>query len=398
MNKIVIKKKEDMNQKVFQQTNDHAPIQNKNELLCQIDSQWSQRNNNQKKSEKDFQIIEQCLGSGAYGSVSLVRDINSRIYYARKTISKSKLKTQESLDNLKREILIQKKLCHPNILKLCYCYEDQMSVFLILEYAELGSLFQLIKRKQRLQEREAYQYFSQLLAGLEYMHKMKIVHRDLKPENLLITKSGDLKIGDFGWATQMPNYHKAFCGTTEYMSPEMIQSQTTDYKSDLWSLGVLLYEMVQGKTPFQGMTFLEKSQKILSRRQLEYEYDVSEECKSLINSLLQYRIPCRPTIDQIKNHQWMLSQGQDRKGSIRSSSMISVKSTHYTSEVLESQSKILDSHFGQKSSIQEWEAMKFRSLQFQFQRQQDQQQSQGSCCQNNGFLTKALIALGCINR
>ena len=84
------------------------------------------------------------------------------------------------------------------------------------------------------------------------MHKMKIVHRDLKvyigyikqPENLLITKSGELKIGDFGWATQMPNYHKAFCGTTDYMSPEMIKSQTTDYKSDIWSLGVLLFEMV----------------------------------------------------------------------------------------------------------------------------------------------------------
>ncbi|CAD8197430.1 unnamed protein product [Paramecium pentaurelia] len=397
MNKIVIKKKEDMNQKVFQQLNDQVPTQYKNQLLCQIDPQGSQRDNNYQKSEKDFQIIEQCLGSGAYGSVQLVRDVNSRIYYARKAISKSKLKAQESIENLKREISIQKKLCHPNILKLCYCYEDQLSVLLILEYAELGSLFSLIKRKSRLQEREAYQYFSQLLSGLEYMHKMNIVHRDIKPENLLITKSGELKIGDFGWATQMPNYHKAFCGTIEYMSPEMIQSQITDYKTDIWSLGVLLYEMVQGKTPFQGMTFLEKSQKILSRKEVEFEIDVSDECKSLIKSLLQHSIHCRPSIDKIKNHQWILSQGQDRKGSIRSSSMISIKSTHYTSEVLESQSKIYNPQFGQKSSIQEWEAMKFRSLQFQFQRQQDQQQPQNNY-QNKGFLTKALIALGCINR
>ncbi|CAD8185797.1 unnamed protein product [Paramecium octaurelia] len=397
MNKFVIKKKEDMNQKVFHQLNAHVPNQQKNDLLFQIDPQACQRDNNSRKSEKDFQIIEQCLGSGAYGSVQLVRDVNSRIYYARKTISKSKLKAQESIDNLKREVLIQKKLCHPNILKLCYCYEDSSNVFLILEYAELGSLFSLIKRKQRLQEREAYVFFSQLLSGLEYMHKMQIVHRDLKPENLLITKSGDLKIGDFGWATQMPNYHKAFCGTTEYMSPEMIQSQTTDYKTDIWSLGVLLYEMVQGKPPFQGTTFMEKSQKILSRSQVEFEFDVSDECKSLINSLLQHTIHCRPSIDKIKNHQWMLSQGQDRKGSLRSSSMISIKSTHYTSEVLESQSKINNLQFGQKSSIQEWEAMKFRSLQFQFQRQQDQQPPQNNY-QNIGFLTKALIALGCINR
>ncbi|CAD8120487.1 unnamed protein product [Paramecium sonneborni] len=389
-----------MNSKVFQQLKDQVAIQNKNELLCQIDPQWGKRENNQKKSEKDFHIIEQCLGQGAYGSVQLVRDVNSRIYYARKAISKSQLVTQGSIDNLKREIQIQKSLCHPNILKLCYCYEDSMSVLLILEYAELGSLFQLIKRRQRIQEREANQYFQQLLAGLEYMHRMKIVHRDLKPENILITKSGDLKIGDFGWATQMPNYHKAFCGTTEYMSPEMIQSQITDYKSDIWSLGVLLYEMVQGKTPFQGMTFIEKSQKILSRKKLEFEFDVSDECKQLINSLLQHNIHNRPSIEQIKNHQWMLFQGQDRKSSIRSSSMISMKSTHYTSEVLESQSKIFDFQFGQKSSIQEWEAMKFRSQQFQFQRQQDhqQQQQQQNNYQNKGFLTKALIVLGCIKR
>lgn len=108
----------------------------------------------------------------------------------------------------------------------------------------------------------------------------------------------------------MTNLKRAFCGTIEYMAPEMIRSQTTNYKLDIWCLGVLLYEMVQGRPPFTGKNDQEKCNAILSGKALKYDEAISEECRSLITTILQQNPFGRPTISQIFSHQWMTQQSR----------------------------------------------------------------------------------------
>lgn len=130
------------------------------------------------------------------------------------------------MDNLKREIKIQKKLSHPHTIKLYHFFEDKENVYLILEYAENGSLFSHLRKKQKFSENEAFIYFFQTLLGIDYLHKKNIIHRDLKPENLLINNEGNIKLCDFGWSAEVSllEKRKTFCGTIDYMAPEMIKN------------------------------------------------------------------------------------------------------------------------------------------------------------------------------
>mmetsp|Transcript_7471 Transcript_7471/g.10407 ORF Transcript_7471/g.10407 Transcript_7471/m.10407 type:complete len:125 (-) Transcript_7471:1027-1401(-) len=107
-----------------------------------------------------------------------------------------------SVENLKREIKIQKKLQHPHITKLHHYFEDKENVYLILEYAENGSLFNFLRKKKRFVENESFVYFFQTCLGIDYLHKKNIIHRDLKPENLLLDKEGNVKLCDFGWSAE----------------------------------------------------------------------------------------------------------------------------------------------------------------------------------------------------
>jgi serine/threonine protein kinase len=151
-----------------------------------------------------------------------------------------------------REVELHKRLKHDNIVKLYTSFEDEQYVYLVLEYADKGNLFFYI-RKRSLKEAEAYHYFRQTCAGIKYLHDNGLIHRDIKPENLLL--SGEdvhtLKICDFGWcAEQGDEGRSTFCGTLEYMAPEMLSNAPHDKSLDLWSLGILLYELVHKKAPF----------------------------------------------------------------------------------------------------------------------------------------------------
>ncbi|CAD8101088.1 unnamed protein product [Paramecium primaurelia] len=344
----------------------------------------------QKKSHSDFQPMQQTLGQGSFGWVTLVKEIKTGKLFAMKAMKKEELFKYCTVDNLKREIKIQRKLHHPNIIKLDSYFEDKTNVYLILEYAEEGSLFKKIKKQRRLSEDEAFHYLYQTCLGIEYLHKMKIIHRDIKPENLLLDTKGNIKICDFGWSTEMDNLKKAFCGTIEYMAPEMIKSQSTNYKLDIWCLGVLLYEMVQGKPPFTGKNDQEKCVAILSGQQLKYEEFVSEDCKSLIAMILQPNPFNRPSIQGILNHKWMLSKQKQQsindQLNSRSISMLMDEFGHYSP--LKSCPTVVSER---KTNNKEWEEMKQRSQHFVFHQPQPEQPEQT-------FLRRVLISLGCINR
>ncbi|CAD8121638.1 unnamed protein product [Paramecium sonneborni] len=345
-----------------------------------------------KKCLNDFQAMQQTLGQGSFGWVTLVKEISTGKLLAMKAMKKAELFKYCRVDNLKREIKIQRKLNHPNIIKLDSYFEDKTNVYLVLEYAEGGSLFKQIKKQRHLSEDEASNYLYQTCLGIDYLHKQKIIHRDIKPENLLLDNKGNIKICDFGWSTEMGNLKKAFCGTIEYMAPEMIKSQSTNYKLDIWCLGVLLYEMVQGKPPFTGRNDQEKCNAILSGCPLKYDEYVSEDCKSLIAMILQQNPFNRPSIQTILNHRWMQSKMKQQPPlnenlTYRSVSLLIDESSQ---SPLQSSQTVMSER---KTTNKEWEDMKYRSQHFVFhQPQQVSEQPQ------QNLFKRMLISLGCINR
>ena len=149
-------------------------------------------------------------------------------------------------------------LDHKHIIKLFNRFEDEKFFYLIMEYAEGGNLFHKLYRERQFVERVAAQYFREVLLAIEYLHSFEIpiIHRDLKPENILLDKNGYVKVTDFGWS----NYYNkdtaiprtTVCGTLEYLPPEMVNEQGHHPSADIWCLGVLLFEMLVGYTPFKS--------------------------------------------------------------------------------------------------------------------------------------------------
>jgi len=153
-----------------------------------------------------------------------------------------------------------------------------------MEYINNGSLFNLIKKHNRLSEQKAFKYFIQTVSAVNFLHENNLIHRDLKPENLLLNENDDIKLCDFGWCVELSIGNRiTFCGTYEYMAPEIIKEMPYNHSIDVWSLGVLLYELLHGYSPF-------KSQKSTDNKDIEENdnMDYSEIFKNIIK--LQFKI------------------------------------------------------------------------------------------------------------
>lgn len=210
------------------------------------------------------------------------------------------------LDLLEREVEIHKKLNHPNIITLKDNFEDDKNFYIVMEYAENGNLYRQMKRQGKFTEREAFNIFSQTCLGIDFLHKNSIIHRDLKPENLLIDKNKRIKLCDFGWsAVNDETARYTFCGTVDYMAPEMILGHAYNYSVDIWSLGVLLYEILHGEPPYKGGNENEKMAKIRKGLPINYHSRLTSDVKDLIANLLIYEQSQRPSMDYIFMHPWM---------------------------------------------------------------------------------------------
>ncbi|KAL4465052.1 hypothetical protein ABPG72_012235 [Tetrahymena utriculariae] len=278
------------------------------------DDQSSTSTRNQsRKTVDDYTFLDQkdkkaFLGQGSYGTVRLAIDKSDGQKYAIKMMHKSTIFQYCTIDNLKREIKIQKRMNHPNICKLYHYFEDKQYVYLVLEYAEQGSLFHNLRKVKKFSEELAFRFFYQTCLGIDHLHKNSIIHRDLKPENLLIDGKGDIKLCDFGWSAEQRNsiVRKTFCGTVDYMPPEMIENQPHDQRVDIWCLGILLYELIHGYAPFLGHDDQTKLKNIRNRQEIVFEPFVPKDLEELIRGILQHNPLHRLSMDDIFRHRWMV--------------------------------------------------------------------------------------------
>ena len=258
-------------------------------------------------SLKDFIPVKnskKVLDVGTYGEIQLMQHVGTHKLYALKIIRKALVSNVIPLRVLFREIMIHKTLVHPNIVRLVDHFEDVPKLYIVLEFVEKGTLFDLIRRKIKLSESEACELFIQACVGLNYLHQNNIIHRDIKPENLLISKEEVLKICDFGWSAQSNEKRVTFCGTLDYMSPEMINSEPHTSKLDIWSMGILLYEMLHGSPPYRAKNPKEQYRNIASSN-FTIGSHISRSASQLIKSILQLKAESRPSIVDMLRSQWV---------------------------------------------------------------------------------------------
>jgi len=198
--------------------------------------------------------IGKTLGHGSFGKVKLATHIRTKEKVAIKFMRHHKFTTAQQLENSRREIDIMKLLNHPNIVKLIDVVDknDEGTTFLIVEYVVGGELFDYIVANGVVKEKEARQFFRQIVSAVEYCHANLIVHRDLKPENLLLDADGNIKISDFGLSNMIEpgKLLDSFCGSPLYAAPEILLAERyVGPPVDVWSMGVILYALLCGHLP-----------------------------------------------------------------------------------------------------------------------------------------------------
>ncbi|CAG9334011.1 unnamed protein product [Blepharisma stoltei] len=251
-------------------------------------------------------LLGRTIGQGTFGKVKIGTHILTSEKVAVKILEKERIKDISDIERVSREIHILKLIRHPNIIQLYEIIETQSKLFLIMEYASGGELFDYIVAEKKIKELEACKYFQQIIAGVEYIHRLGVAHRDLKPENLLLDSKKNIKIVDFGLSNTYKEGEKlkTACGSPCYAAPEMIDGK--DYnglKADIWSCGVILYAMLAGYLPFEDPDTGKLYKKILKGK---YEIPdwISKDARDLLGKILSTEPNKRITVEKIKSHPW----------------------------------------------------------------------------------------------
>ncbi|XP_029625572.1 serine/threonine-protein kinase MARK2 isoform X10 [Salmo trutta] len=246
------------------------------------------------------------IGKGNFAKVKLARHVLTGKEVAVKIIDKTQLNSS-SLQKLFREVRIMKLLNHPNIVKLFEVIETEKTLYLIMEYASGGEVFDYLVAHGRMKEKEARAKFRQIVSAVQYCHQKCIVHRDLKAENLLLDADMNIKIADFGFSNEftMGNKLDTFCGSPPYAAPELFQGKKYDGPEvDVWSLGVILYTLVSGSLPFDGQNLKELRERVL-RGKYRIPFYMSTDCENLLKKFLILNPTKRGSLEQIMKDRWM---------------------------------------------------------------------------------------------
>ncbi|CAK6957001.1 serine/threonine-protein kinase PLK4 [Scomber scombrus] len=256
---------------------------------------------------EDFKVLT-LLGKGSFACVYRAKSVKTGLEVAIKTIDKKAMHKAGMVQRVTNEVEIHCRLKHPSILELYNYFEDSNYVYLVLEMCHNGEMIQYLKeQKMAFSEDQARNFMHHIVKGMLYLHTHGILHRDLTLSNLLLTSNMNIKIADFGLATQLklPNEkHFTMCGTPNYISPEVATRSAHGLESDVWSLGCMFYAFLMGRPPFDTDTVKNTLSKVVLG---EYEMPrhVSLEAQDLIHQLLQRDPAQRPSLSAVLDHPFM---------------------------------------------------------------------------------------------
>ncbi|KZP01329.1 Pkinase-domain-containing protein [Calocera viscosa TUFC12733] len=240
-----------------------------------------------------FELL-QVIGKGSFGKVMQVRKRDTGRIYALKTIRKAHIVSRSEVTHTLAERTVLAQVNNPFIVPLKFSYQSPEKLYLVLAFVNGGELFHHLQREQRFSEERSRFYAAELLLALEHLHDFNVVYRDLKPENILLDYTGHIALCDFGLCKLNMTDNETtntFCGTPEYLAPELLLNQGYTKTVDWWTLGVLLYEMMTGLPPFYDENTNEMYKKILYDP-LVFPDDMGSEARSILTGLLN-RDPSR---------------------------------------------------------------------------------------------------------
>ena len=257
---------------------------------------------------EDFKILK-VIGRGSFGKVCLVEYLPTNEIFAMKSLKKDILIEEEQIESTLLEKEILQNIDHQFLCKLIFYFQTEDRIFFVMPFLSGGELFQHLKKFKRFSEEMVRFYGAQIAIALQYLHDKKIIYRDLKPENILLDEKGYLCLVDFGMAKKLEYNKKAlsFCGTPEYLAPEIIKGEGYDENIDWWSLGIILYEMICGVPPFYDDN-LDKIYYLIQNTEVSFPHNIylSDDVKDIIFNLLKKdvkeRLGYSSGIVEIKNH------------------------------------------------------------------------------------------------
>mmetsp|Transcript_13407 Transcript_13407/g.49816 ORF Transcript_13407/g.49816 Transcript_13407/m.49816 type:complete len:388 (-) Transcript_13407:292-1455(-) len=265
------------------------------ELDVQIDDVLSHTDNNKEQrrriSMEDFRILK-VLGRGSFGKVMLVRHNESGVVYAIKTLKKIALVKRNQLLHTQTERFVLQHVQHPFLMHLHFAWQTEKKLYMVLDFMAGGELFYWLKQHRRFSEQRTRLIVAEILLGLEALHEVDIIYRDLKPENILLDAEGHIRIADFGLAKQgVAGFGKdggaaSFCGTPEYLAPEILEQEGHGKAVDWWSLGTLMFEMMAGLPPFYDQNVQSMYRKIM-KAPLRFPAHFSDAARSMCRGFLK---------------------------------------------------------------------------------------------------------------
>ncbi|XP_029459249.1 ribosomal protein S6 kinase alpha-3 isoform X1 [Rhinatrema bivittatum] len=289
---------------------DETNDQNEEGSIKEITITHHVKEGHEKADCSHFEFLK-VLGQGSFGKVFLVRKISGSDggqLYAMKVLKKATLKVRDRVrTKMERDILVE--VNHPFIVKLHYAFQTEGKLYLILDFLRGGDLFTRLSKEVMFTEEDVKYYLAELALALDHLHSLGIIYRDLKPENILLDEEGHIKLTDFGLSKESIDHEKkaySFCGTVEYMAPEVVNRRGHTQSADWWSFGVLMFEMLTGTLPFQGKDRKETMTMILKAK-LGMPQFLSPEAQSLLRMLFKRnpanRLGAGPDgVEEIKRH------------------------------------------------------------------------------------------------
>lgn len=249
------------------------------------------------------------LGTGSFGRVQLVRHLPTGRYFALKKLRKTEVIRLKQIEhtNSERRLLMSARN-HPFLVQMYGTTQDAGYLYVLMEYVSGGELFSLLRKVKTLPFFVVQYYAAQVILAFEHLHSQNIIYRDLKPENILITREGNIKIVDFGFAKEVPDQTWTLCGTPDYLAPEIILSKGYGKAVDYYALGVLIYEMLAGFPPFYHENHMKLYDNIV-HAEVRFPSAFDSVAKDLVIKLLEKNPAKRLGVQaggiaDIKNHPW----------------------------------------------------------------------------------------------